>query len=124
MGVEHLGAFGEEALLYEVDHPLHGFALIHWIGDHRLGACWEADRLIGLAARHAVGWIRIVLENDDLVVTNRAAELDQFGRVVDDLTHLRAQLLRRAGAVDADHAMARLSAAKPTIIPAWVDPVT
>src|SRR5215470_12090822 len=61
MGVQHLGAFREEALLHEVDHALHGFTLIDRIGNHCLGARRESDRLARLTARHAIGRIRIVL---------------------------------------------------------------
>jgi len=87
MRIEHLRSFGEESLLHQVDHALHRLTLIDRVGDHRLGPCGEANRLVRLGTGDAIGRIGIIIEDDNLVVAHHATELDQlcadhgFGRL-------------------------------------------
>ena len=105
MCVEYLRSSGNLALLNQVDHALHGFALVDRVGDHRLGLCGKPDGVVCLFRGNTIRGVGVVRIDHDLVVTNRAAKFHKGGRVVDDLANLCTGLVKGAGGVDADYAV-------------------
>src|SRR4029077_13637682 len=64
MGVEHLRSLREEALLREIDHALHRFALVDRIRDHAFEPRDKPDRLLGLIGWYAIDRIGVVLDQN------------------------------------------------------------
>src|SRR4051794_823356 len=102
VGVEDVAALLDLARADEVDQAGHGLPLVHRVDDHALEATGEPDGLQRRLHGDAVELAGPALAHDDLVVAERPAEFDEFGRRPSDLGDLRLSCLELGGGVYAD----------------------
>ena len=104
MGVEHPRAGLDPAGLDEVDQRGHRLSLVDRVGEHAFEARAKPDRVDRLRVRDAVGAGVPLLEQDDLVVAELAAERDRLGGAARDAGDLLPGLLDGRRAVDPENA--------------------
>ena len=103
MCVEHLRTGWEIAFFHQIDHPLHRFSFVDGVGDHAFQTRAEPDRRFGILGGNAIGRVRIVFDQNDVVRDNVLAEFNEVRGVLRDRKNLRLGLRRREGRIDTDH---------------------